>query len=124
MSCISEHHKPKAGVVGKCSVPLFGAYGPAGFCDRPAYGEQYEGRLSKFFGNNRAPYAPGYCCDIHGGAGEDGVRVMRDGSAWMAFYPDFENLQESIAGFGDTQELALAELLRATPSPDTEQEGE
>lgn len=113
MSRLAEHHMPKAGVIGKCSVALFNGAGPAGFCDRDAYGQQYTGSLSQFFGNNRAPLAMGYCCKIHGGAGEEDIRVMRDGNAWMAFRPDFENLQESVAGFGDTQELALAELLKA-----------
>lgn len=116
MARISEHHVPKAGVAGKCSVPLFDACGPAGFCDRDAYGEQYKGRLSRFFGNNRAPYAPGLCCKIHGGAGEEDVRVMRDGNMWHAFDPDFENLQESVSAFGETQEIALANLLLARAS--------
>lgn len=116
MARIGEEHAAKCGVTGKCSVPLFGGYGPEGFCDRPAYGEQYQGRLSQFFGNNRAPYAPSLCCKIHGGAGEEDVRMIRDGNMWCAFDPDFENLQESVAAFGETQEIALANLLLAKTS--------
>lgn len=113
MATLNSHHKPVAGAIGKCSVPLFGASGPAGFCLRDAYGQQYHGSLSEFYGNRATPLAMGLCCKAHGGAGEDDIRVMRDGDAWMAFRPGFENLQESTAGFGQTQDLALAELLRA-----------
>lgn len=114
-----------AGVVGKCSVPLFGIGGPAGFCDQDAYGQQYRCELlpPRYQHPNRPPYAPGYCCKNHGGPGEDDVRFMLDGNMWMAFEPDFENLQESIAGFGPTQGEALADLIRnkAAPSPPSQE---
>lgn len=90
---------------------------PAGFCDRPAYGEQYNGRHShpRYQGFNGAirPFAMGYCCDRHDGPAADEIRFIRDGSMWCAFRPDFENLAESLAGFGDTQDKAEADLIRA-----------
>jgi len=41
--------------------------------------------------------------------------VVRDGNTWCATWPDFINLQESPAGFGDTPEEALADLQGAQP---------
>jgi hypothetical protein len=100
---------------------------PSGFCDDPAYGEQYsEGsRYAPAWWSLRdrngylinphlrAPYAPGLCCSGHGGPGENDIRFVRDGSAWCAFLPGFENLQESVAGFGNTQTKAEADLRQA-----------
>ena len=34
-----------------------------------------------------------------------------DGNQWCAHFDDFINLQESHAGFGDTKEQALEELM-------------
>lgn len=42
-----------------------------------------------------------------------GVRLSRDGDHWMATRRDFENLQESPAGFGITVLQALSELAKA-----------
>lgn len=42
--------------------------------------------------------------------------VRLDGNKWFATWPDFINLQESPAGFGDTPELAIA-ALQAMPAP-------
>lgn len=39
-----------------------------------------------------------------------GVVLELDGNAWCAHRKDFENLQESPAGFGDTKLEAMAEL--------------
>ena len=36
--------------------------------------------------------------------------VYMDGNAWAATNPDFDNLQESPAGFGDTQAEAIKDL--------------
>jgi len=116
MACLSEHHKPKAGVVGKCSVPMWCGGLPAGFCDQSAYGEQ---RAERYRGENLS-YASGYCCAGHGGPRENDVRFMRDGDMWMAFNPGFVNLQESPAGFGETRAKALAEL--SAPHPTTGEE--
>jgi hypothetical protein len=95
-------------------------YGMPVFCDRPAWGEQYE-RNSPHgpyydapgtrgqYGNYR-PYVPAFACDHHGGPRADQIRFVRDGNMWCAFMPDFENLQESHAGFGTTQAAAEADL--------------
>ena len=40
----------------------------------------------------------------------DGYRLYRDGNAWCAVAPGFRNLAEDVAGFGDTQEEAVASL--------------
>jgi len=36
MTRISEHHRAKCGIEGKCSVPIWQMGGPSGFCDAPA----------------------------------------------------------------------------------------
>jgi len=41
---------------------------------------------------------------------EEFVTYM-DGNAWCATRPDFINLQESLAGFGDTEQEAIANLV-------------
>lgn len=48
-----------------------------------------------------------------------GCILKRDGAAWCAHRADFENLQASPAGFGDTALAAMADLCRSlgyTPS--------
>jgi hypothetical protein len=50
---------------------------------------------------------PGLACPIHGGPD---VRTFMDGNAWCAVAPDFINLQESPAGFGETREAAINAL--------------
>lgn len=109
MATLNEHHRPKAGIEGKCSVPTWAGGLPAGFCDRPAWGEQRTPR-NRF---DDLPMAHGYCCEAHGGPGPNDIRFMRDGDAWMAFEPDFVNLQEGLAGFGSTRKEALADLRAA-----------
>lgn len=42
-----------------------------------------------------------------------GARLYMDGNAWCATRGDFENLQESPAGFGETARGALTELAKA-----------
>ena len=39
--------------------------------------------------------------------------IFMDGASWCATYHNFVNLQESPAGFGDTQELAVINLLES-----------
>jgi len=114
MSTLSEHHLPKAGIVGKCSVPMWiGGY-PAGFCDAPAYGEQYRDPFLPpcwaYNRNNKPPFASGLCCESHGGPSKTATRFVRDGNMWCSFRPDFVNLQESIAGFGPTQATAYDDM--------------
>lgn len=118
MARISEHHKAKCGVEGKCSRPMM-QMGMQCFCDEPAWGEQYT-RGSRHaphydppgsgpYGNYQ-PYVPALACKAHGGPGPNDIRFVRDGNMWCAFMPDFENLQESEAGFGETQAEAERDL--------------
>ena len=118
MARISEHHKAKCGVEGKCSRPMW-QMGMQCFCDEPAWGEQYtEGSTHAPFydppgrgpSGNYQPYVPSLACKGHGGPGPDDIRFVRDGNMWCAFMPDFENLQESHAGFGETQAEAERDL--------------
>lgn len=115
MSRLSGHHE-KLNELGEgcCSVPMWSMGGPAGFCDRPAYGKRPEGkthvRWDGFEWRNDGlypGYVPGLACPIHGGPK---TRAFKDGNAWLAVLPDFTNLQESPAAFGDTPEEARAAL--------------
>ncbi len=124
MSRISEHHVAKCGVEGKCSRPMWQGGMPGGFCDRPAFGQQYsEGTKHAppwwsprdrngyvMRPDHAAPYVPDLACDHHGGPKADQIRFVRDGNMWCAFLPGFENLQDSIAGFGETQPTAERDL--------------
>jgi len=101
--------------VGRCSVPMWCGGLPAGFCDRDAYGERppgamwrdaYTGERHRRDGRYNG-YVPGLACPIHGGPPS---RVFMDGDAWCAVFPDFVNLQESPAGFGETPEAARKAL--------------
>lgn len=115
MSTLWKHHQELNSCgEGKCSVPMWMGGGPAGFCDRTAYGERpraevfrrwdgYEYRADGLY----AGYVPALACPMHGGPK---VRVFRDGNAWCAVHPDFINLQESAAAFGDTPNEAAAAL--------------
>ncbi len=40
--------------------------------------------------------------------------VVKDGNSWCAHWSDFIDLQSSDAAFGDTPELAIAELIRVS----------
>lgn len=100
---------------GLCSVPMWMNGIPAGFCDRPAYGNRpngstwrnaYTGEEMRHDGRYNG-YVPGLACECHGGPR---IRTFKDGNAWCAVKPDFVNLQESDAGFGDTPEAAIKEL--------------
>jgi hypothetical protein len=46
-------------------------------------------------------------------ASRAGIRLFMDGNAWCATATDFENLQESPAGFGMSKLQAMAELAKA-----------
>ncbi len=101
---------------GPCSVPMWVMGMPAGFCGEKAYGERpvcrmwrnaYTGEMMREDGRYSG-YVPGLACPMHGGPRE---RTFIDGNAWCAVRPDFINLQESPAGFGETRERAIAELL-------------
>lgn len=117
-----HHHELNEHGIGKCSVPMWCGGMPADFCDRPAYGEPpkcemyrdgYTGELRRAdFRYNG--YVPGLACTHHGG---DGPTLKMDGNMWCATTSKFVNLQESIAGFGETKELAEADLLRQAAEP-------
>jgi hypothetical protein len=136
VSRLSEHHRAKCGVEGKCSVPMWSAYGPSGFCDQPAFGEQYSecepsrgqsgryadpcwplrdwnGYYPPHLSHLRPPHASSLCCKAHGGPDADQIRFVRDGNMLCAFMPGFINLAESLAGFGETQDKAEAALQAA-----------
>lgn len=116
MSRMSEHHqKLNEQGEGKCSVPMWRNGMPADFCDRPAYGERPPGETYWSYGAGREMrvdgryngFVPGLACPLHGGPE---VRTFMDGNAWCAVGPDFINLQESPAGFGETRESAIRAL--------------
>ena len=41
----------------------------------------------------------------------DAIVLEKDGNNWCAHYKDFINLQESVSGFGDTQDEAINQLI-------------
>lgn len=118
MSRISDpHHNLNEFGEGKCSVPMWCGGYPAGFCDKPAYGERPLGRTITHWDGYRfrpdglyAGHVPGLACSDHGGPK---VRTYMDGSAWCAVRSDFINLQESPAGFGATRQDAITALEKA-----------
>jgi len=108
---------------GKCRVPMWMGGCPSGHCDKPAYGHQLPREILERehgYGGpyNRPPYCFGHCCPAHGGPKEGEVRFFTDGFSargyqmWCAVMPDFENLQESPAGFSENPFEARA-LLKA-----------
>lgn len=115
MSALSSvHQQVDALGFGRCSVPMFGMGVPAGFCDRPAFGErphmQTHRRWDGFEWRDDGKYTgyvPGLACARHGGPD---TRIFMDGNAWCAVRADFVNLQESDAGFGPTPEAARLAL--------------
>jgi len=40
----------------------------------------------------------------------DALCIFKDGNAWCCVFGDFQNLQESPAGFGDTSDEAMKNL--------------
>jgi hypothetical protein len=108
-----HHHKLDETGIGKCSVPMWCNGLPAGFCDKQAFGEEENGQIRYgqwIRGHWESCYIPGLACYHHGGPKS---RVFQDGNAWCAVWPDFENRQESPAGFGDTPQQARAALAKA-----------
>ena len=102
---------------GLCSVPMWRMGLPFGFCDEEAYGERPPGRTHVRWDGYEyrddglyAGYVPALACPGHGGPKS---RVFKDGDQYCAVMPDFTNLQESPAGFGDTPEEARAALAAA-----------
>jgi len=115
---LSKHHQElDADGVGRCSVPMWSCGAPAGFCDAPAYGKRepttwwrdaWTGELKPVDGRYSG-HVPGLACPNHGGPD---ARVFLDGNSWCAVHPDFVNLQESPAGFGNTPEDARKALIQ------------
>jgi hypothetical protein len=123
MARLCEHHeKLDENGVGKCSVPMWSMGGPAGFCDEAAYGKRTPTKIYRRWDGHEyaedgkyAGYVPALACPGHGGPPS---RVFKDGNMWCAVMPDFINLQESPAGFGETEALAREELSWAVRNPD------
>lgn len=123
MSVLSNRHK-KLNEYGEglCSVPMWSGYGgDAGFCNEPAYGLRPPTKIhTRWDGHSWAEdgkyagYVPALACRHHGGPA---TRVFMDGNMWCAVDPDFQNLQESPAGFGETPELAREELMWTKRNP-------
>lgn len=75
MSSICEHHRTLTNGEGKCSVPMWCNGLPAGFCDRPAYGNYIPGESYFSYATNQqqridgkySGYVPALACPIHGG---------------------------------------------------------
>lgn len=105
---------------GKCRVPMWMAGVPAGFCDEHGFGPQLPLEvLSHDRGWNDSPYCHGPCCPKHGGPKAGDPILFTDGLTsegrpmWCAVMPDFENLQESPAGYSGNPLEAIAELRAA-----------
>jgi hypothetical protein len=119
--CSQRHKELDEFGEGLCSVPMWSGGGPAGFCDRKAYGERVPTRYFRRWDGYEwaedgryAGYVPYLACPQHGGPL---TRVFKDGNMWCAVDPDFINLQESPAGFGETPGLAREELMWAKRNP-------
>jgi len=108
MSRLSDiHQKTNEHGIGKCSVPMWSDGCPSGFCDAPAYGDKLPASKWLWGRLQYEGFVPGLACLGHGGPDS---RVFMDGNSWVAVYPDFKNLQESPAGFGDSAEEARKNL--------------
>lgn len=113
----NRHRELDAEGRGSCSVPMWMNGMPAGFCDKTAYGERPQcqewraatGEVFRY-DHKYSGYVPALACPAHGGPA---TRVFKDGDKFCAVDPDFVNLQESPAGFGDTPEEARAALAKA-----------
>lgn len=109
----STHHEV-VGPGSRCSVPMWNP-GEC-FCDAPAHGKPLKARMYRdqdgvFYREVRRfdGYVPALACPAHGGPS---VEYGMDGDSHYARLNDFVNLQESPAGFGDSQDEALADLVR------------
>jgi hypothetical protein len=91
---------------GKCRVPMWCMGVPSGFCDDEAFGPQLPANVLMWGPNRRLPYCHGPCCPGHGYTAEG--RPM-----YCAVMPDFEDLQESPAGFSGNPNKAIANLRAA-----------
>lgn len=117
--------KPAAWDGGKCRVPLWMMGCPAGFCGDEAFGPQLPQEVlrdQRGWQRGDAPYCFGPCCPVHGGPKKGDPILFQDGLTeqgrpmYCAVMPDFENLQESPAGFDGNGNVAIANLRRAVLS--------
>lgn len=75
MSSTSKYHHELTNGEGKCSVPMWMNGCPAGFCDKPAYGERppcgtywnHAAGERQRFDLKYDGYVPGLACEGHGG---------------------------------------------------------
>lgn len=73
--CQQEHDDAAAGVMGRCSVPMWMHGCPAGHCDEKAYGKPPPSRMVWHASQQRMVredgrydgYVPGLACPMHGG---------------------------------------------------------
>lgn len=87
--CQQEHEDAIAGVMGRCSVPMWMHGCPAGHCDRKAYGVRPPSRTFYSYPQGRMVredgrydgYVPGLACSGHGGPEAPNVLVSRQGGA-------------------------------------------
>lgn len=78
----SEHHHKLSEGRGKCSVPMYNAFGEC-FCDKDAFGERPEGTRIKDAYTGRTfrldgrydGYVPGLACTDHGGPPCPGIEI-------------------------------------------------
>jgi hypothetical protein len=112
--------EPAAWEPGKCRVPLWCMGVPDGYCGEPTMGPQLPlPYLRQTRGWSSATYCFGPCCPSHGGPRTSDPIIFQDGHTeqgrpmYCAVRHDFENLQESPAGFGGDPLAAVIELGRA-----------
>ena len=113
-----------------CRCPMFsGMGGPAGFCDKPAFGPQYPEEFFNPFWRRRDaytgrllsywPFITGHACPQHHGPKEGDPIIFEDGHTdqgrpmYCAVMPGFVNLQESRAEFDADPCKAIARLKSA-----------
>lgn len=117
---MTESKKPAPWEKSTCRVPMWCAGVPAGHCGDEAYGHQLP-KEYLYYTRPRPdwPYCFGHACYGHGGPAADEPRIFMDGytpqgrTMWCAVMPDFQNLQESPAGFDGNPNVAVAKLRAA-----------
>lgn len=82
MSSTQKHHRTLTNGRGKCSVPMWVGGLPAGFCDKPAFGEYIDGDRfpggyyqGKRMDNRFDGYVPGLACPAHCGPPCPGIEI-------------------------------------------------